>query len=248
MTTIKILALSLALAGAASANLIPTPFGTIDGIALTGSGMGQFAQSSPQQGEIQFNFTLDNGEIITGEVCSFGDVTCVAGGTGATYTPELYVSFTVGCGMGNCAAVSYDLSASYSFTGSAIGTSATSGSFASNDIEGMNGGDAVSFEGEAGGSLIGGVTVDPTSGVSSFPFSGSFGPSAPVVNSGGSVTANINGSFTIAGPEDTLIYSGDVSLQSATAPEPATFGLLLASAVIGIGWAKRRGRYQVTNP
>jgi hypothetical protein len=244
MNTFRISLFVMALASAALAGTAPTPFGAIAGVALTGSGSGQFAQSSPQQGEIQFDFTLDNGEIISGEVCSFGATTCVANGTGASFdsaAPVLYASFTVGCGEANCAAFAYNLSADYQFDGNVLGSDSASGSFASNDIEGMNAGDAMSFHGAIGGSAIlpsGGFTVDPTSGVDSYPFSGSDGPDN-FINGGSTITANLNGSITIAGAEDTLHFSGDVSLQAASTPEPAAFGLALIGFTSFIFLARR---------
>lgn len=232
MNTLRIPLLAVLLTSAALAGPIPTPYGTIAGVALTGSGTGQFEQSSPQQGEIQFNFTLNNGEIISGEVCSFGAVTCVPNGTGAVFNPAapvLFASFSVGCGRGNCAPITYDLSTDYQFIGNVTASDSASGSFFSNDIAGMNPADGMGFQGKIGGAPIvpsGGFTVDPTGGVGSYPFAGSDGPDT-FINGGTTVTANLNGSFTIAGPEDTLVYSGDVSPQAAPVPEPTGVTLAL---------------------
>jgi hypothetical protein len=230
--TLRISFLAVTLVSALLAGPIPTPFGTIEGVVLTGTGNGQFSQSSPQPGEIQFNFTLNNGEIISGEVCSFGPVTCVANGTGAVFNPAapvLYASFSVGCGRANCEPAAYDLSADYQFAGNAVASDSASGSFFSNDIAGMNPSDSVGFHGAIGGATIvpsGGFTINPTGVVGSFPFSRSDGPDT-FLNGGGPITANFNGSFTIAGPEDTLIVSGDVSLSAAPVPEPIGIGLAL---------------------
>lgn len=245
MNQLRISLLTIAFAAVLEAGPVPTPYGTIAGVAITGTGSGQFAQSSPQAGEIQFSFTLNNGEIISGEVCTFGAAGCVANGSGAIFNPaapQLYASFSVGCGRANCAPISYSLSADYAFVGNVIGSDSVSGSFASNDIAGMNPSDSVSFHGAVGGSAIGsGLSVSPTGGVASYPFSGSDGPQT-FINGGSSVTANLNGSITIAGPEDTLNYHGDVALTAAgtTVPEPAGLGLTILGVGAVIGFVRRR--------
>lgn len=236
MTTLRISVLAAALGALALpafAVTIPTPYGTIAGIALTGTGSGQFAQSSSQAGEIEFDFNLDNGEVIKGEVCSFGAATCVDNGTGATFdpsAPELYVSISVECGRANCAAVTYNLSADYNMTGSVQGGDAIGGLFQSNDIAGMNPSDALTFLGSVNGSPInpsGGFTFDPTGGSSSFPTNGSDGAATFNVG-GGPATANLSGSITLAGPEDVLNFHADVALTAVATPEPGSLSLILA--------------------
>jgi hypothetical protein len=223
---------------------IPIPSGTIAGIALTGTGTGQFAQSMPQAGEIQFNFTLNNNEFITGEVCVFV-AGCVANGTTGSFNaaaPSLFVSFSVGCPSANCGPVSYDLSADWVLNNVPNGytlNESTVGSFASNDVEGMAPGDAMTFQSGITGVSLAQETVNPTAGVGSYPFS--FSNQGSTFNSGAS-TASLVGSLTVDGPEDTLNYTGQLTVTPNAAPEPGSFGF----AVVGIGLAalalRRLGR------
>jgi PEP-CTERM motif len=220
----------------ASATLMP--YGTIDGIALTGSGSGQFQQSSPQAGEIDFSFTLGNNEFIDGKVCVFSTGCGTSGGAFNPATPVLSVSFSVGCPQSACSPVSYNISTDWPITGTYSGMETTSGAFNSNDVAGMDSRDSLSFQEAIAGVGPALQTVNPTGGVSSYPFSFSSTVS-PFATSGATTTANLSGSITVHGPEDTLQYSSAISLQSAPVPEPSAM-VLMGAGLVALGMLRRR--------